>query len=386
MRAHFTFILILIIAAGSLFFFPPSEAQSFGTIYIRPNGNVEPPTAPISHVDDRYILSGNLYDSPIILERNNVFFDGGGYALEGAGSAIAVNITCTNVTVRSLRVLNWEVGILGAYNNVTIQNCYLTGNEKAIAIYADNYNVIGNYIAQSTWGIRVNGNNNVFSENQITNNSIGIWISLYGGGTGNTIVSNTIEVNEQTAIETDFGKGFEVYHNNFIINNNHNPIVNTAYLVVPGDETKVVMPSWDNGEEGNYWSNYAAEYPNATEIGSTGVYDTPYVINIAPNLTDRYPLTQPTKISEVNLPTPLPSALISPSPTANASPAESQNLSASPTPTISSLNSQEPIETTKPTKLMLPIEVIYGTILAISLITVFAVVVTIRRRKQPKLF
>ncbi len=385
MRGHFTFILILIIAAGSLFFFPPSEAQSFGTIHIRSNGNVEPPTAPISHVDDRYILSGNLYDSPIVLERNNVFFDGGGYSLEGAGSGIAVNITCTNVTVRSLRVLNWEVGILGAYNNVTVQNCYLTGNEKAIAIYADNYRVTGNYIAQSTWGIRVNGNSNVFSENQITNNSIGIWISLSGGGTGNTIVSNTIEVNEQIAIETDFGEGFAVYHNSFIINNNHSPIVNTAYLAVPGDETKVLMPSWDNGKEGNYWSNYVVEYPNATEIGSTGVYDTPYVINIAPNLTDRYPLTQPINI-EVNLPTPLPSALISPSQTATASPIESQNPSASPTSIVSPSSSQEPIETTKPTKSVFPNEAIYGIVLAISLITVFAVVVIIRRRKQPKLF
>jgi hypothetical protein len=385
-RAHFAFTLVLIVAAYSLFSLPPSEAQSFGAIHIRSNGSIEPSSAPISIVGDRYSLSDNLYNSPIILERNNVIFDGGGYALESAGKGIALNITCSNVTVRSSRVLNWEVGILGVYNNVTIQNCYLIGNQKAIAIYADNYNVTGNYIAQSTWGIRVNGNNNVFSENHIANNSIGIWTSLNGAGMGNTIVSNIIEVNEQIAIETDYGGGFEVYHNNFIIKNNHNPIVSTAYLAVPGDETKVVMSSWDNGKEGNYWSNYAAEYPNATEIGSTGVYDTPYVINIAPNLTDRYPLTQPINISEVHLPTPLPSALVSPSPTATASPIKSQNPSASPTSIVSPSSSQEPIETVKPTKSALPNEVIYGTTLAIFLIAIFAVVITIRRRKQPTLF
>ena len=126
-------------------------------------------------------------------------------------------------------------------------------------------------------------------------------------------------MNKQITIETDMGGGFDVHHNNFIINKAHDPIV-TAYLPMPGNDSDVVMPPWDNGEEGNYWSNYAAKYPNATEKGSSGIADTPYVINVAPNLADRYPLVRQVNISENALPTPSPSASPSPTPTMSPSP------------------------------------------------------------------
>jgi parallel beta-helix repeat protein len=41
---------------------------------------------------------------------------------------------------------------------------------------------------------------------------------------------------------------------------------------------------------GNYWSNYEEEYPNATEIDSTGIWDTPYSIELG---VDNYPLVEP---------------------------------------------------------------------------------------------
>lgn len=334
MKAYFTFAFILIIATYSLFCVSTSLAQSFGIIYIRSNGNIEPTTAPIQREGNTYRLLDNVYNSPIVLEQNNIIFDGNGYALEGASQSIALNITCSNVTVINLVVLNWDAGILGAYNNVTIQNCNLTGNGKGIAIYADNYALAGNYIAQNKWGIRVQGNNIIVSENWLIGNSIGIWISSsfsQGSYNGNIITSNTFETNGKIAIETDLGGTFAVYHNNFIIPANQTHIVQTAYLAVPGDETKVVMPPWDNGKEGNYWSNYAIKYPNAVEIGSTGIYDTAYVVNIAPNLTDRYPLTNQIEASNVTLPTTSPSLTPLQSSTVTPSTTPTQLVTASPT-------------------------------------------------------
>ena len=40
---------------------------------------------------------------------------------------------------------------------------------------------------------------------------------------------------------------------------------------------------WDNGCEGNFWSNY-----NGTDLNRDGIGDTPYIIEA--NNTDRYPL------------------------------------------------------------------------------------------------
>jgi len=42
---------------------------------------------------------------------------------------------------------------------------------------------------------------------------------------------------------------------------------------------------WDNGSEGNYWSNY-----NGTDSNGDGVGDTPYVID--ENNQDNYPLME----------------------------------------------------------------------------------------------
>jgi hypothetical protein len=45
----------------------------------------------------------------------------------------------------------------------------------------------------------------------------------------------------------------------------------------------------------NYWSDYQTRYPNASEIGDTGVGDTPYVIN--ENNIDYKPQFAPSQIS-----------------------------------------------------------------------------------------
>jgi hypothetical protein len=51
--------------------------------------------------------------------------------------------------------------------------------------------------------------------------------------------------------------------------------------------------NWDYGypSGGNYWSDYLTMYANATEIDSSGVWNTPYVIDA--NNTDHYPLVKP---------------------------------------------------------------------------------------------
>ena len=67
-----------------------------------------------------------------------------------------------------------------------------------------------------------------------------------------------------------------IYHNNFI-NNGKNADVGDAY---PDVET------WDNGAEGNYWSNFTGADSNLD-----GIIDSPYVLDVRNR--DNFPLVEP---------------------------------------------------------------------------------------------
>jgi hypothetical protein len=101
--------------------------------------------------------------------------------------------------------------------------------------------------------------------------------------------------------------------NNSIIKNNlthvfsdrSNKSSNRFYLnnVLLNDYPNIFSDTfWDNGSVGNYWGNYTAKYPHASEIGYSGLGDTLYVVTrsayatkVFPNATniDRHPLMYP---------------------------------------------------------------------------------------------
>ena len=116
--------------------------------------------------------------------------------------------------------------------------------------------------------------NNVIFENLFEDNALGICL----GAQVNSIIWNNVYNNT-------------LCRNNFI-NNTQN------VWIAPG----APINHWDNGTVGNYWSDYQSKYPSAAEIDSSGIGNTPYVID--ENNIDHYPLWQ----ADVNLikPTPLP--------------------------------------------------------------------------------
>ena len=82
---------------------------------------------------------------------------------------------------------------------------------------------------------------------------------------------------------------------------------------------------WDNGSVGNYWSNNTIKYPNASEVGNTGIGDTSYVIEREWYTTreypdvknvDNYPLMCPYDIENdtIAFPTPQPTSTPEPEP------------------------------------------------------------------------
>jgi len=110
-------------------------------------------------------------------------------------------------------------------------------------------------------------------QNNITDNIHGIYIC---GSSNNTVTGNNITKNLANGIYLYYSQNNTFFHNNFISNTNQ------VYDV--GASSNI----WDSGVEGNHWSNYEDKYPNATELDSSGIWNTPYVLD--GNNQDNYPL------------------------------------------------------------------------------------------------
>jgi len=258
----------------------PVTAQE--TIYIKPDGSVDPAMSPIHRVGDTYTFAGNIH-AYIIVEKDSIVLDGAGYSLQGTGSGTGITLTDrNNVTIKNVKLKNFNEGIyLRASSNNTLSENDISANDGD-----------GILLSNST------SQNNVIFGSNITNNGRGIEFS----GTSNRIIGNYIANNEEGVYFGGNESFVGASNNNFY----HNSFVNNAKQINDYHWTEPLSPSsintWDNGKEGNYWSDYTFIYPNAVELGSSGIWNTPYVIDA--NNTDRYPLmnrdTTPPTISIVS--------------------------------------------------------------------------------------
>jgi parallel beta-helix repeat protein len=148
--------------------------KAAGTIYIRADGSIDPPTASISTVDNiTYTFTGDIYDS-IVIERGDIVVDGEGYTLQGTNSSESIG---TDVTGRS---------------NVTVKNTNIKNYYYGILLYSSSSNSIsGNNITNNGYGIYLDkSSNNSIAENSITANNyagIRLYWSSYNNVSGNTI-------------------------------------------------------------------------------------------------------------------------------------------------------------------------------------------------------
>jgi parallel beta-helix repeat protein len=128
------FITVLI---GTLAFsFEVQRVEASGTIYIRADGSIDPPTAAITTADNiTYVLTGNITSDAngIVVERNNIILDGAGHMIEGTRAAGFEGIDISgisNVTVKSVNVKWFFIGSLLHYSsNVKLRNNTLAENK-----------------------------------------------------------------------------------------------------------------------------------------------------------------------------------------------------------------------------------------------------------------
>ena len=178
------------------------------------------------------------------------------------------------------------------------ENRVVTGNiiDRDITSESDN-TLIGNNTLGSLFsaGFNVRLENNLVlnddsnisqfifdSDHWVEGNVISGQVGMVIRGHGNTVFNNII-VNSKVAFHFNMDAGDNIiYHNNFI--NNTVAVQMGSLLKNPN------VAVWDKGLEigGNYWSDYLSKYPNASEIGNSGLGNTPYVIDA--NNQDKYPL------------------------------------------------------------------------------------------------
>jgi len=192
------------------------------------------------------------------------------------------------------------VGIRSSSNNTIIENfisdnggggIYLAEGSSRNVIYA-------NIITESGSGVQIKSENNLIKGNNLTANGIGIIM----GGSDNIITENMFANNLEQGISV-FNPRYEsqseqnnqgsnlVYRNSFV---NNTKQVNTLY------ESNLYMygspppNTWDNGTQGNYWSNY-----DGTDKNGDGIGDIPYLIlDIG---QDNFPLMTPFNINNANV-------------------------------------------------------------------------------------
>ena len=288
-------ILVLTIVLFSTASIQPAYSKPPAKIFIEQNGSITPSTAPIVRHGETYVFTSNIRNQ-IVLERGSIVLDGGGFSLEGSGGGVGVNMTCSNATVQNLNIINYEDGTLGVFNNNTIQDCSITQCfGSAIGIYAIDYAVLRNSIESNGNGITIGyDGHNFIAGNNIINNYVGLSLEY----SNNEIVQNNFESCSQSAIILDdSGWSQIIYHNNFV--NNQKELTDETYGN-GGRPAQSALPFWDNGQSGNYWSDYTGIDVNGDGIGDSPNMITTYLGSneMAPySFKDRYPLVTPFNIN-----------------------------------------------------------------------------------------
>jgi len=236
------------------------------TIFIQPDGSVNPPNVAIQRNGDTYTFTGNVND-PILVQKSGITIDGAGYSLIGplnetqrqAQQILGVGPNAT-ITVPYVIGIDFDETVSG----VTIKNLNVNWFSIGIYIRTANNTLIGNSASNNIVGVLLSGSGNNISMNYIKNNRQGLFFGFeqVNGSSGN--IPSDIRISDNSFVSNEMqlsGCVCEVY--NF----------------------SEAQHAWDYNNRGNYWSDY-----NGTDTNGDGVGDSFYIIDLLNY--DRYPLIE----------------------------------------------------------------------------------------------
>jgi parallel beta-helix repeat protein len=309
-----------------------------------------------------------MYDSSFDTVVGNDLRDTSGIVANGTGTRITNNLiaaqnvgigtggayqTIANNTVSISQWQGYMIRCSGAYTNITRNT--LAGTSYAYTVIEGPDNVFYENMVTDSYGLRVTSDRNLIAKNNVTGGSISV------SGTNNTVCTNILT--------NGFGLTVAGHYNRYFANlvqdntqdadtggleaySSDNTIYQNNFV---GNEQQIKNYDnkgnfWDNGVQGNFWSDY-----NGTDQNRDGIGDQPYIImglalnnevrSLVPIVTgqDNYPLMMPFDISSVTVefpewvhatPTP-PSSSSEPNPplTTNPSPTQTATPTATASPT-----------------------------------------------------
>jgi parallel beta-helix repeat protein len=270
-------VLITIILVISLATIVPKHANSqmpLSTVFIRPDGTVYPSTTSIVQSGNIYTFTDNVY-AAIKIQKSNIILDGAGYTLLGPYNGTAMDVWLIGEGPNQLpngTLAQYIIGIdlaSASVEGVTIKNLNVKNFSIGMYIWTKNNTVTANAVSDNIVGILLSGSNETVTNNYISNNQRGLFFGFNNKG---DIIPSDIVIN----------------HNCF-----ENNVVQLNGCECKDFNTTEPPHSWDDGGEGNFWSDY-----NGTDANHDGVGDTRYVIDVLNQ--DRYPLMQ----SPIKLPVP----------------------------------------------------------------------------------
>lgn len=211
----------------------------------------------------RGIWSLHSYNVTII--DNIVDHNDRGVSLEGAqGNSVESNTVLNSV-------VSWGIVLESSSNNGIKDNFVRSSVYDGIYLSGSDSNTVVGNLAEDNGdeGLYVGmSDNNTLAGNTVVNNpGEGIWLDW---SNGSRVIGNNVTNNRKRGILCWHSGNTTVYHNEFI---------NNSW----GQAYSNLINRWDNGCEGNYWSDF-----NGTDTNGDGIGDTPYLIDA--NNADRYPL------------------------------------------------------------------------------------------------
>ncbi len=232
------------------------------TIFIHSDGSVDPGTAPIQRIGNTYTFTDDAY-ATIVVQKGSIVIDGAGHTLSGPYNGSEADLWVIGQGPDQDANGTYTVGIDAGgktVSNLTIMNLNVKNFTIGTYLWTANNTLAGNAFVENAVGILLSGPNSTITGNYIARNENGLFFG----------------VNEPGSIALNI----TLSRNCFLANGQQlSGCVCKEYNAIQD------MHTWDDGKQGNFWSDY-----NGTDSNGDGVGDQPYVIDAKDH--DRYPLMQ----------------------------------------------------------------------------------------------